>query len=124
MATNLTIRLVNRPGTLAQATDALGRAGVNIEGACGYLCEDGGGVVHVLVLDVERARRALIDAGFEIQAERPVALVAVANAPGEAARLLRRVADAGHNLDLLYLTADGRLVLAGDDAAAIGAALG
>lgn len=123
MATNLTIRLMNRPGTLAQATDALGRAGVNIEGACGYVCESGEGVLHVLVLDAEQARRALIDSGFEIQAERPVALVQVANAPGEGARLLRRVADAGHNLDLLYLTADGRLVLAGDDAAAIGAAL-
>jgi hypothetical protein len=123
MATNLTIRLVNRPGTLAQATEALGSAGANIEGACGYVCESGEGVFHVLVTNAERARRALIDAGFEIQAERPVALVEVANAPGEAGKVLRRVADAGHNIDLLYLAADGRLVVAGEDTRAIGAAL-
>jgi hypothetical protein len=123
MASNLTIRLVHRPGTLAQATEALGCAGANIEGACGYVCESGEGVLHVLITDTERARRALIDIGFEILAERPVVLVAVANAPGEAAKLFRRVADAGHNIDLLYLAADGRLVLAGDDVRAIGAAL-
>jgi hypothetical protein len=115
MATNLTFRLVNRPGTLAEATDALGRAGANIEGACGYVCETGQGVFHVLVTDVERACRALIDAGFEIQSERQVVLTAVANSPGEGAKVLRRVADAGVNIDLLYISSDGRLVLGGDN---------
>ena len=71
MATDLTVGLVNQPGTLLSASDALARAGINIEGACGYVCE-GRGVYHVLVEETERARRALIDAGFEIQAERSV----------------------------------------------------
>jgi hypothetical protein len=75
MATNLTIRLLHRPGTLAEASEALGRAGANIEGGCGYVCETGEGVFHVLVIDAERARRCLMDAGFEIQAERQVVLV-------------------------------------------------
>jgi hypothetical protein len=123
MATDLTIRLVNRPGTLAEASDTLGRAGANIEGACGYLCETGQGMFHVLVSDPERARRALIDAGFEIQAERPVVVVPVANAPGAGAKLFRRVADAGLNIDLMYQSADGGLVLGGDDVRAIGDAL-
>lgn len=123
MATNLTIRLANQPGTLADAADALGRAGANIEGACGYVCETGQGVFHVLVTDAEHARRALIDAGFEIHDERPAAVATVANEPGEGARILRNVAHAGVNVDLLYMTADGRLVLAGDDIHALTAAV-
>ena len=118
MTTDFTIELVDRPGTLARASDALGRAGVNIEGACGY-ATDGHGVFHVLVRDGERARRALLNAGFEIQDERTVVVHPIQNKPGEAAALLRRVADAGVNLDILYTTLDGKIVLGGDDVNAI-----
>ena len=118
MATNLTIRLIDRPGTLADASGALGRAGINIEAGCGYVC-DGIGVFHVLVHDTERARRALIDAGFEIQEERPVALAVVEDRPGSGAELLRRIARGGANVDLLYMSADGRLVMSGSDVPAI-----
>lgn len=123
MATDLTVALVDRPGSLARASDVLGRAGLNIDGACGYICADQG-VYHVLVLDAERARRSLIDAGFELREERQVALVPIENTPGAAAGLLRRLADAGLNVDLLYLTVDGRLVIGGADVAAIQRALG
>jgi hypothetical protein len=123
MTTDLTVGLVNQPGTLLRASEALARAGVNIEGACGYVC-DGQGVFHVLVEDAERARSALIDAGLEIQAERRVVAAPVENRPGSAAALLRRVADAHLNVDLLYVTADSRLVLGGDDLPALKEALG
>jgi hypothetical protein len=123
MATDLTVGLINRPGTLAQASDALGRAGVNIEGACGFVSGEQA-VYLVLVEDLERARRSLIDAGFEIQEERQVALTPIENRPGAAAALLRRIADAGLNVDLLYMTADGRLVLSGDDVPGMRLALG
>jgi len=123
MATDLMVGLVNRPGSLLRASEALGRAGVNIEGACGFVC-DAQGVFHVLVEDVERSRRALIDAGLEIQAERRVLVTAIENRPGSAAEVLRRVAEAALSFDLLYATADGRLVLGGDDVSAIKVALG
>ena len=123
MTTDLTVGLVNQPGTLLRASEALARAGVNIEGACGYVC-DGQGVFHVLVEDAERARSALIGAGLEIQAERRVVAAPVENRPGSAAALLRRVADAHLNIDLLYVAADSRLVLGGDDLPALKAALG
>lgn len=123
MTTDITVGLVNQPGTLLRASDSLGRAGVNIEGACGYVC-DGQGVYHVLVEDARRARSALIDAGLEIQAEREVATAPVENRPGSAAAVLRRVADAKLNIDLLYVTADSRLVIGGDDLPAIKKALG
>lgn len=122
MPTDLTVGLVNQPGTLLRASDALGRAGVNIEGACGFVC-DGQGVYHVLVEDARRARSALIDAGMEIQAEREVVATIVENRPGSAAAVLRRIADARLNIDLLYVTADSRLVLGGPDLPAIRSAL-
>jgi hypothetical protein len=118
MATDLTIALVDQPGTLAKASDALGRAGVNIDGACGYVC-DGQGVYHVLVADSERGRRALMNGGFTIEDERRVVATPVENRPGAAAEVLRRVAEAGVNVDLLYMTLDGRLVLGGSDIAGI-----
>jgi hypothetical protein len=122
MATDLTIALADAPGSLATASDALGRAGVNIDGACGYVC-DRQGVYHVLVHDLEKARRALMNGGFIIEDERHVIAVPVENQPGSAAALLRRVADAGVNVDLLYFTLDGELVLGGSDLAGIERAL-
>jgi len=122
MPTDLIVALVDQPGTLAKASDALGRAGVNIDGACGYVC-DGQGLYHVLVQDVERGRRALLNGGFILEDERRVVATPVEDRPGAAAELLRRVADAGVNVDLLYMTLDGRLVLGGPDIAKIEQAL-
>ena len=123
MTTDITVGLVNQPGTLSRASDALGRAGINIEGACGYVC-DGQGVFHVLVEDAQRARTALLDAGLELHAERQVVATPVENKPGSAAAVLRRIAAAGVNIDRLDVTADSRRVLGGDDLPAIRAALG
>jgi hypothetical protein len=123
MPIDLTVGLFDQPGTLAKASDALGRAGVNIDGASGFVCE-GQGVYHVLVEDAERARRALIDSGFTIEDERRVVMTPVENRPGAAAALLRRIADAELNVDLLYTTLDGRLVLSGPDVEGIRRALG
>ena len=39
---DLTIFLEDRPGTLADMGEALGKAGVNIEGASGFPCEGKG----------------------------------------------------------------------------------
>ena len=122
MATDLTIALVDQPGSLAKASDALGRAGVNIDGACGYVCETQG-VYHVLVHDLEGGRRALMNGGFTIEDERRVVATEVENRPGAAAALLRKVAEAGVNVDLLYMTLDGRLVLGGSDISGIERAL-
>lgn len=122
MAIDLEIRVPNRPGTLLQVADALGRGGMNIEAACGY--ESGEtGILHLLVLDAERGRRTLLNAGVQIEAERQVVVVEVENRPGGGAAVLRLVADAGVNVDLLYTTLDGRLVLGSDDPAQLRTAL-
>lgn len=122
MPTDFTISLFHRPGTLAAASEALGQAGVDIEGACAYVCGEVG-VYHLLVSEAERGRRALIDAGFDILAERRVVVAGVEHRPGGAAALLSRVAAMGLNIDLLYLTSEGRLVIGGDEPEGIQRAL-
>ena len=115
MPKDLMVIVVNRPGTLADAAEALGNAGVNIDGGCGFPA-DGEGVFHILVEDAAGARRAVEGAGLEVRAERDVVLLdPLPDQPGSLGIALRRIADAGVNVDLLYSTADGRVVLGGDD---------
>ena len=54
---DLTIALENRPGALAELGEALGRAGISIEGGGAWVV-NGRGVAHFLVEDEAGARRA------------------------------------------------------------------
>jgi hypothetical protein len=123
MPTDLMIGMAHHPGTLAAACEALGHAGVNIEGAFGTVTE-GRPELHALVADSAHATRALIDASFDILAQRQVLAIPVENRPGAGAALLRRITDAGVSLDLMYTTLDGRLVLGSEDLAGLRAAIG
>jgi hypothetical protein len=115
MATDLTVILRNVPGTIADAGEATGKAGVNLLGGCGFEC-GGEGIMHVLVDgDASAARRAFEEGGMEVRGEREVVLTHINDSPGELGRVLRRVADAGVNVDLVYPTVDGRLVIGPDD---------
>ena len=114
MPTDLTVILEDRPGTLAVLGEATGRAGVNIEGVCGFPCE-GQGVIHVLVEDARRGREALEQAGLRVAGERDVIVTPVEDRPGEFGAILRRIADAGVNVDLAYLATGTRLVIGAND---------
>lgn len=114
MATDLTINLEDRPGTLADMGEALGNAGVNIEGGCGFPCE-GRGVFHVLVEDAAAARSALEGAGMQVAAQTEVIVLDVVDQPGTLGATARKMADAGVNVHLLYLATNTRLVMGVDD---------
>ena len=119
MPTDLTVILVDRPGTIADAAEALGRAGVNIQGVCGFPA-GGDGVMHVLLEDADAGRRALEAAGLEVRAEREVVILGqLPQQPGTLGATLRRIADAGVNVDLMYNSEDGRVVLSGEDVAGL-----
>jgi hypothetical protein len=91
--------------------EALGAAGINIEGACAH-GRGGEGVIHVLVHgEAAPARAALAAAGMNVTAERTAAVVPCADQPGELGRILRRVAVADVNLVAVYLGTSGRLVI-------------
>jgi hypothetical protein len=111
---DLTLNLANTPGTLAQAAEALGNAGINIEGLCGMPMGDHD-ELHVLVMDAEAAMSALMAAGVNCSNDRDVEVLSIIDEPGELGRHMRRIADAGVNVDLAYLATNTRLVLGSDD---------
>ena len=122
MAQDLAIILTNQPGTLARVGEVLGSAGINIDGVVGMASGDEG-ELHILVADAGLAREALSDAGIECRGERDVEVLSVVDQPGEMGRHLRRVADAGVNIDLVYIATGTRLVLGSPDAEGLKRAL-
>ena len=119
MAKDLAITLEDRPGEGAKLGEALGNAGVNIEGFCATM--DGRtGTVHVLVDDVARAQAALEEAGITVAAVTDV-IVSPALAdpdvdtPGVLGGMTRALAEAGINISLAYVASRNRVVLATSD---------
>jgi len=113
---DLTILLDNRPGALADMGDALGRAGVSIEGGGAFVVE-GRGVAHFLFEDGAAARRALENAGITVLSERDVVVQRLDQAqPGQLGKICRRMANAGVNIEVLYSDHDHQLILVVDDA--------
>ena len=114
MAQDITVILEDKPGTLAQMGNALGAAGININGGCGLPFE-GKGIIHLLVDDPDAAIAAL--AGVGIEAHTPVSVIQkkFQNHPGELGELTKRMGDAAINVYMFYLSADGEIVLGVDD---------
>jgi hypothetical protein len=111
---DFTIVLENRPGKLAEVGEALGNANVNIDGVCGFHCK-GSGVIHILAEDADGARKALETAGLKITKEQKVLLIGAEDHPGELGRISRLIADARVNIDLVYLSMKGEVVVAAED---------
>ena len=114
MAKDLTVILENRPGTLADLGEALGGAGINLDAMCGFPCE-GKGVIHILVEDAGGARSALEAAGLAVESERDVLLFDAEDRPGMLGETMRKLANAGVNVDLLYKATQTMLVIGADD---------
>jgi|SRR5215211_7929313 hypothetical protein len=108
MPKDLTVAVEDRPGQAAAVLETLGRAGINIEGTYGSSSER---AVHVFVEDTVGAHRAFEDAGLEVREERDVLVVEVEDRPGTAGEVLRRIADAGVNIDFYYVATQTRLVV-------------
>ena len=118
MATDLTVVLDDRAGQLAHMGEALGDAGVNIEGFCATT-DDGAGIVHVLVENAMVAQNALILADIKIEGEADALVVDLtseeAGRPGALGRVAGRVATAGINISVAYLATHDRAVLVTSD---------
>lgn len=110
---DLTINLENIPGTLGKLGEMLGNAGINIEGLAGFGEPETG--AHILVQSAQLVREALADTGIECGNEREVEVLSIVDQPGEMGRHLRRIGDAGVNIDLVYLATNTRLVLGSQD---------
>jgi len=99
--TEFTIYLANRPGQLAEFAQLLADGSVNVEALTAYTMEDQG-VVRVVVDDPAVARRLLAEAGMAVE-EREVLTTVLANRPGTLAEMTRGLAQAGVNIDALYV---------------------
>ncbi len=111
---DLTIELDEKIGSVASAAEALGKAGVNIEGICGFVV-GGKGVGHVLVADPGKARQALQAAGARVSGEQDVLVLDIEDKPGSLGKLTRKIADAGVNLNAVYLATKTRIVIGAPD---------
>jgi hypothetical protein len=113
MATDLAVTVEDKPGALAGMGEALGAAGINIGGVCG--ATPGASVVHLLVDDAAGARQAMEGAGFTSIEEREVVVLDIEDSPGVLGEVARTLADAGVNIELVYLASGTRLVIGAAD---------
>jgi len=114
---DLTIALDNHPGALADMGDALGRAGVSIEGGGAWVV-NAEGAAHFLFEDGPAARSAIEAAGIKVLAVREVLIQKLSQSePGQLGKLTRRMAQAGVNIEVLYSNHNHQLILVVDDMA-------
>jgi hypothetical protein len=122
MAVDLVIDIENTPGALARVAAAISDAGVNIAAAT---CVGSGerAELHILVPHAEAAKHALAISHLAVTREREVVVVEVDDRPGILADLTRKIADAGVNLDLVYVATQNRIVFGAADLPGLRAAL-
>jgi len=99
--TEFIVDMENRPGRLASLTEALAAFDVNIEALTAY-GHNGEGTVRLITSDAPTTRRVLDEASLNFE-EHTVLTVSLPHRPGELAGLTRALADAGVNIDALYV---------------------
>ena len=112
---DLTIRLENRPGALAEMGEALGAAGISVEGGGAFLFGDKS-IAHFLFEDAAAARLALEAKGIEVLADREVLVQRLRqDEPGQLGKIARLMAEAGVNIEVIYSDHQNQLILVVDD---------
>lgn len=111
---DLVIQVENEPGALAKVAAAVSDAGVNLAAAT---CTRPGDTadLHILVKHPEAVKHALSISGLAVTGEREVVVVEADDRPGALADLARRIAEAGINLDLVYVATGTRVVFGAED---------
>ena len=124
---DLSVSLEDRPGELARLGETLGGAGINIEGMAAMTAE-GRAIVHLLVEDAAATRAALEGAGMKVEGEsEPIVAEFPADQvdrPGAMGAMARAIADAGVNIQVVYLATKSRGVMVTSDNAKARAAAG
>ena len=115
MAIEFSVNLEDVPGTLGRLGTVLGDAKVNIEAIHGR-SHDGQAWVQFVPDAPERAARALETAGLS-WTTRDVLIVRVLDEPGNLGEVALVMSHAGINIDSLYVTTRGLVVLGVDDLA-------
>ncbi len=96
----LSVFAENKEGTLADVTDAIAQAGVDIR-AMSLADTQDFGIVRLIVDDIESAKQKLNENNCFVSVTEVVG-VAVNDEPGGLARVIRLFADNGINIDYMY----------------------
>ncbi len=108
----LSIFLENAPGRLYEATHALGEAGINLRSLCISDTSDFG-VLRILVSDVNKARRVIMEKQIPARVDDVVA-TEIEDTPGSLARLLFPFKETKVNVEYMYAlagTSSGKAVM-------------
>lgn len=115
MSVDIVIEVDNKPGVLASIAGAISDAGVNLAAAT---CIGAGDKteLHILVPHAEPVRHALaLTHEAVITREHEVVVAEIHDRPGELADLARKIAEAGVNVDTIYVATGNRVVFGSDD---------
>lgn len=115
MAVDIVIQVENKPGALAAIAAAVSDAGVNLAAATftGFGAQ---AELHILVPFAEPVRHALAITHADVHTrEHEVVVVEVEDNPGVLADLTRKIAEAGVNIDTLYVATNNRVVFGSAD---------
>jgi hypothetical protein len=109
MATEFSVWLEDHPGTLADLAEAMAKNAVNIVAIHATPCP-GKGITQFVTNHPDAAMEALSDIGLDYTT-REVLLLTLSNEPGKLAQLARALATAAININSLYITMNGQIVL-------------
>jgi hypothetical protein len=107
------ITLEDRPGELAKLGTTLGDAGVNIDAIQG-MSRNGSTYVQFVPDDADKTAKAHDEAGTPYD-KREILVVKVLDEPGMLGDVGLVMSEAGVNIDSVYVTTDGLVVLGVDD---------
>jgi hypothetical protein len=112
---DVSIRLNNRPGALAEMGEALVTEGISIEGGGAWITSENG-VAHFLFADGEAVRRVLMKRGIDVIKVSEVLVQRLKqNVPGQLGKIARAMANAGVNIEVLYSDHYNQLILVVDN---------
>jgi hypothetical protein len=111
--TQLAVFVENAPGRLAEITETLGEASINIRGFSVADTVDFG-IVRLVVQDPEAAAGVLRDHGFAVH-ENAVLCVDVPDVPGGLAKVLAAFAQEGVNVEYMYSIVGTHICFAVED---------
>jgi len=109
----LSIFLENSPGRLYETALAFGEAGINLRSLCISDTSSDFGVLRILVSDIQRARRVVMEKQLPARVDDVVA-AEIEDVPGSLARLLRPFKESRVNVEYMYAlagTSSGKAVM-------------
>jgi hypothetical protein len=100
-ATELKIRVDDRPGILGEIATALGEKKVNLRAVNAWV-EGSQGILRLVVDKPAAAKKVLAAKGYSAE-ERDVLELTLADKPGELGRVAQKLGEAGINIQYVYV---------------------